>query len=139
MDDVFGTHSTTSYLISDRLGSARGVVDSAGNLVATGSYDTWGNDQVGNGVAARTPIGYAGGYTDPTGLIYLINRYYHPQMGQFLSVDPAIGQTWQPYQYANGDPVTMTDPTGMCTYLTGSVRCRTDKLLWGSTWPTPGT
>ena len=53
---------------------------------------------------------FAGGYTDPTGLIYLIDRYYDPQTGQFLSVDPDVGQTTDPYGYAAGDPVNLTDP-----------------------------
>jgi RHS repeat-associated protein len=29
------------------------------------------------------PLGYAGAYTDPDGLLYLVNRYYDPQTGQF--------------------------------------------------------
>jgi len=66
---------------------------------------------------AATPFGYTGGYTDPTGLVYLINRYYDPQAGQFISVDPDLSQTVQPYGYANGNPVSATDPTGQwaCT------------------------
>jgi RHS repeat-associated protein len=31
------------------------------------------------------PFGFAGGYTDPTDLIYLIHRYYDPSTGQFIS------------------------------------------------------
>ena len=72
------------------------------------------------GLTSATPFGYAGGYTDPTGLIYLINRYYDPSTGQFISVDPAITQSVQPYSYANGDPVDNTDPNGD---LVGKVRC----------------
>jgi len=52
------------------------------------------------------------GYADPDGLIYLLNRYYQPSSGQFISVDPAIAQTQQPYEYASGDPVLNSDPTG---------------------------
>jgi RHS repeat-associated protein len=63
-------------------------------------------------VTATTPFGFAGGYTDPSGLIYLMNRYYSPALGQFLSVDPALSQTQQPYEYADGNPVSTTDPTG---------------------------
>jgi RHS repeat-associated protein len=56
--------------------------------------------------------GYAGGYTDPDGLIYLQSRYYDPATGQFISVDPQVSQTDDPYGYADGDPVAETDPTG---------------------------
>jgi len=41
-----------------------------------------------------------------------IGRYYDPGTAQFLSVDPAIDVTGQPYQYAADDPVNETDPTG---------------------------
>ncbi|MHB8263772.1 MAG: RHS repeat-associated core domain-containing protein [Acidimicrobiales bacterium] len=60
-----------------------------------------------------TPFGYAGGYTDPTGLIYLINRYYDPPTAQFLSVDPLVSITDQPYVYVGGDPVNWVDPLGL--------------------------
>jgi hypothetical protein len=33
---------------------------------------------------------------------------------RFLSVDPAIGITGQPYAYAGDDPVNHTDPKGLC-------------------------
>src|SRR6202044_2859497 len=51
-------------------------------------------------------------YTDAGGLIYLLNRYYQASTGQFISVDPDIAQTLQPYVYAGGDPVSNVDPTG---------------------------
>jgi RHS repeat-associated protein len=64
------------------------------------------------GLTATTPFGYAGGYTDPDELIYLLDRYYDPQTGQFLSVDPDLAQTQEPYAYGGGDPVINSDPTG---------------------------
>src|SRR5262249_7331370 len=59
------------------------------------------------------PFGFAGGYTDPDGLIYLVNRYYAASTGQFLSVDPEVSSTLQPYAYADGDPVSASDPSGL--------------------------
>jgi RHS repeat-associated protein len=44
---------------------------------------------------------------------FVIRRYYDPQTGQFLSVDPAVDQTEAPYAYADGDPVDSTDPLGL--------------------------
>lgn len=102
-----------SYLVPDLLGSIRGVVSSAGALTATTSYDAFGNPLTSGGLSSSTPFGFAGGYTDPTGLIYLINRYYDPVTGQFISVDPAVGQTLQPFEYAAGNPVSNTDPDGL--------------------------
>jgi RHS repeat-associated protein len=104
---------TVSYLSTDTLGSVRGIVGPSGSLTASTSYDAWGTPLTTGGLTSSTPFGYAGGYTDPTGLIYLINRYYDPGTGQFLSVDPAIGKTGQPYGYTGGDPVNATDPNGL--------------------------
>jgi RHS repeat-associated protein len=101
-----------TYLITDSLGSVRGTVDSGGNLTGTSNYDAWGNPEGSSGITAITPFGYAGGYTDTTGLIYLINRYYAPATAQFISVDPLLAQTLVPYAYADGDPVNATDPSG---------------------------
>ena len=81
-------------------------------LTGTTAYDAWGNPEASGGLSATTPFGFAGGYTDPDGLIYLLNRYYDPGTGQFLSVDPDLAQTQEPYVYAGGDPVINTDPTG---------------------------
>jgi hypothetical protein len=36
-----------------------------------------------------------------------------PSTGQFLSVDPLVGETGQPYTYAGDDPVNESDPTGL--------------------------
>jgi RHS repeat-associated protein len=101
------------YLVADALGSVRGVVSSAGSLTASTSYDAWGNLQTTGGLSSYTPIGFAGGYTDPTGLLYLINRYYDPSTGQFVSVDPMVNETNQPYAYAGDDPVNGVDPSGL--------------------------
>jgi RHS repeat-associated protein len=103
---------TASYLVTDSLGSVRGIVNSTGALIATTSYDVWGNPQAAGGLTSYTPFGFAGGYTDPTGLIYLLNRYYDPATGQFISVDPDVSQTDQPYAYAGDDPVDNDDPNG---------------------------
>jgi hypothetical protein len=42
-------------------------------------------------------------------------RWYDPGTGQFLSVDPDLAETAQPYTYAGDDPVNMRDPSGNLT------------------------
>jgi RHS repeat-associated protein len=104
-----------TYLVTDSIGSIRGTVNEVGALTGTASYDAWGNPRTAGGLTAATPFGYAGGYTDQDGLIYLINRYYDPQTGQFTSLDPEVDQTLAPYAYTGGNPVSQTDPTGQWT------------------------
>jgi RHS repeat-associated protein len=60
-----------------------------------------------------TAFGYAGEYTDGTGLIYLRARYYDPGTAQFLSVDPLIDLTQDAYGYASGNPLQLVDPLGL--------------------------
>ena len=49
---------------------------------------------------------------DPS-LDYLINRYYDPATQQYITVDPAVAATGQPYTYVGGDPVNAVDPLGL--------------------------
>jgi hypothetical protein len=50
---------------------------------------------------------------NPTVRSYSVRRYYDPQSGQFLSVDPLVDQTEAPYAYVAGDPVDEIDPNGL--------------------------
>ena len=109
---------TITYLMSDLLGSVRGTIDSSGTLTNTATYDAWGTASNG-GLTGQTPFGYAGSYTDPTGLTYNIGRYYDPSTGQFLSVDPLVDETAQPYAYAGDNPVGAVDPSGAAVELGG--------------------
>ena len=106
------TTGTTVYLVADSLGSVRGVVASSGSLSGSVDYDAWGNPETAGGLSSYTPFGFAGACTDPSGMVYLIGRYYDPQTGQFLTVDPDVQQTQDPYGYAGDDPVQNTDPDG---------------------------
>jgi RHS repeat-associated protein len=48
-----------------------------------------------------------------TSLTYLNNRYHDPQLGMFISVDPLVTATGEPYIYASAKPTTLSDPTGL--------------------------
>lgn len=60
-----------------------------------------------------------------------VRRYYDPQTGQFISVDPAVDQTEAPYAYINGDPVDGVDPIGLGCGWTSPWDCATTAA---STW-----
>ncbi|MDA8357495.1 MAG: RHS repeat-associated core domain-containing protein [Actinomycetota bacterium] len=104
--------SSASYLFSDPSG-VRATISATGEVTSGMSYDAYGNPC--GGCHLDTPFGFAGGYEDPTGLVYLVNRYYDPATAQFLSVDPLVGITGQPYAYAGDDPVNASDPSGLIT------------------------
>lgn len=53
------------------------------------------------------------------GLLFLNNRYHDPVLGAFISVDPLVTTTGKAYMYAGGNPVTYSDPTGLCSYFSG--------------------
>jgi type VI secretion system secreted protein VgrG len=58
--------------------------------------------------------GRYGVMSDPNGLLYMNARYYSPYICRFLNPDPtgfAGGLNF--YAYANGNPVTYTDPFGL--------------------------
>jgi hypothetical protein len=42
----------------------------------------------------------------------LVDRYYDPSTGQFITVDPDVSETGEPYAYAGGDPANASDPSG---------------------------
>jgi RHS repeat-associated protein len=48
-----------------------------------------------------------------TGLDDMQARDYSPATGQFTSVDPLLAETGTPYAYADDNPVTLLDPTGL--------------------------
>ena len=52
---------------------------------------------------------------------YVGARWYDAGTGQFMSLDPKVASTLQPYQYVGNDPLNLTDPTGMCVKFFGSV------------------
>ena len=69
-------------------------------------------------VAKENPIRYAGYYYDvETKHYYLQARYYNPENGNLLALDPYPGDVDDPisqngYTYADNNPVMMVDPTG---------------------------
>ncbi|MEU4384116.1 polymorphic toxin-type HINT domain-containing protein [Promicromonospora sp. NPDC023805] len=64
--------------------------------------------------------GFVGGYDDraSTGLVSLGAREYDPGLGRFISLDPIMDlsdpQQIHGYSYANNNPITLSDPSGLC-------------------------
>jgi RHS repeat-associated protein len=104
----------TYYTHRDHLGSSSVVTDSAGAVVNWNANHPYGeNWQVSPaGTADLDKHRFTGKETDSaTGLIYFGARFYDPEVGRFITVDPGKdGMNW--YAYCNDNPINNFDPDG---------------------------
>ncbi|MFK5710734.1 DNRLRE domain-containing protein [Lysinibacillus boronitolerans] len=118
---------STYYYLTNYRGDVLALTDNNGDIVAEYAYDAWGNimSQKGN-MATINPYRYAGyRYDENTKQYYLMSRYYNPDTGVFLSLDPVRGDTMNPlslngYNYANNNPVMNVDPDGEIAWWIGA-------------------
>lgn len=107
------TSATTgvSYFLADHLGSTAALADANGNVVEQIAYDSFGNSSG----SSRTRYGYTGRERDPdTSLLYYRARFYDPQIGRFISEDPAgLAGGVNGYAYTRNNPLIRKDPSGL--------------------------
>lgn len=129
------------YLHADNIGSVRLITNSTGLLVGANDYSPYGAVTVHTGTASSN-FGYATAWSDPdTNIDYLRARDYDPVTGQFLQVDPAVDSTHEPYAYVAGDPLALTDPTGLCIGMNGTTqdrKCGYNDFFWAGLGPSIG-
>lgn len=119
-----GSSPASSEVLTDALGSVRGLADGAGSLTGSRSYEAFGAARTSTGGSSL--FGFAGEPADATGLVYLRARSLDPATGRFLSADSVIpnapgSQGYSLYAYVANNPATWTDPTGhSSTELTGT-------------------
>jgi RHS repeat-associated protein len=111
LEQISISAGTPTYLFTLPSGVAFDI-SSSGTLNSSCTYTPYGARST-TGSGTTSPFGFQGAYTDPSGLNYMINRYYESSAGQFLSVDPAVVTTGTPYTYAGSDPINDTDPLGL--------------------------
>ncbi|MGA7218805.1 MAG: RHS repeat-associated core domain-containing protein, partial [Candidatus Sulfotelmatobacter sp.] len=105
---------TASYYERDGLGSVTSLSDSAGALVNTYTYDSFGKLTASTGTLTN-PFQYTAREFDPeTGLYEYRARYYDQSVGRFNSEDPIRFKGGIDfYRYVGNNPITRTDPDGM--------------------------
>lgn len=127
--------TSVSYLVSNPTG-VQGVysanVGSLGAIQEMATYSPYGQQSITSGTDV-TPFGFQGSYTDPSGLVYLINRYYDPSTDQFLSVDPMVDTTGQAYGFVNDNPLNGTDSLGLSPIAAGG-NTNTDTIEVAKAW-----
>jgi RHS repeat-associated protein len=104
------------------LGSVRSVSDNTPAILESRLYAPYGDIlPYGSGSVgtSQTSYGFTGEQTDNNGLVYLRARYYDPTIGAFTALDPFEGSVHNPmslngYSYVKGNPINLTDPSGLC-------------------------
>lgn len=116
--------SGTTHYTLDHVGSPRAITNAAGALVGTQQFAPFGAGGTSDGGALqftgheRDQANLGGGSTELPD--YMHARYYDPQWGRFLSVDPAMDvvknmaepQRWNRYSYVTNNPLKYDDPDG---------------------------
>lgn len=110
-----GSDGTTYFVIADRMGSIRRVMNTVGETIARTDYGAYGNIEANEGFSPLAV--YAGMVRENHGLYYARRRYYDPGLFRFISADPLVGTPGLPgthnaYAYASNNPFRYVDPTG---------------------------
>ena len=105
--------SGTNWVLQDHLGSTRALVSSAGVLVQSIDYDSFGKAIVTGTPSTRYL--YTGRELDAeSGLFYYRARYYDSSTGRFTNEDPIgfAGGSWNTQIYVDNSPLSWIDPFG---------------------------
>ncbi len=150
------------YVLEDRQGSTRAILNSAGFVQARRDYQPFG-EEIGANIGLRTQNkGYGSsnnlrqkyGMTErdeSTGLDHTWFRKYENQAGRWTSPDPFVGsinladpQSFNRYSYVGNEPTNFVDPSGLlpagspCAVVT-YINDRPVYFCWNNNWSPSGT
>ena len=136
-DSTIGTDvGQTYYFVYNGQGDVIGLYNHGGKLIATYAYDAWGRcieakavtaDDDGHAVtdpdhiAFINPFRYRGYmYDAESGLYYVGNRYYDPEVGRWINADSVMPEPGNEnaligsnmFAYCMNNPVNMEDQSG---------------------------
>lgn len=99
-------------------------------------YDTYGRllNSYDNSNVIFKFCGKDGVITEPNGLLYMRARYYSPILRRFINSDVVAGEisdsvTLNRYAYANGNPVSNTDPFGLSAERNNNLSSLEEEIL----------
>ena len=124
LPDPHGTNQTAVQLLGNGFGAAtRRYYDPYGNQLAPTAGGTWPDTHA----YLNKPTDTTSGTSTVTAISDIGAREYDPTTGRFLTADPILDptspQSLNAYSYANNNPTTNTDPTGLMVDDPSSNRC----------------
>ncbi|WP_218567486.1 RHS repeat domain-containing protein, partial [Pseudomonas sp. p99-361] len=114
VDQVEGEGQKVYYFHTDQIGTPQELTDSEGKIVWKATYQSWGTVEHLAVSEIEQNLRFQGQYFDvETGLHYNIFRYYDPEIGRFITLDPiGIRGGYNLFRY-NVNPVMWIDPVGL--------------------------
>ena len=113
------TIQKTRFTVQDQTGNVIGLFDSAGVVHQDAYYSVSGQRNTWGTVADTNRLQWKGLVFQeaPASLYYVRSRWYDPEIGRFLSEDPAgITAGLNVYTFAGGDPINGFDPSGLYSW-----------------------
>ncbi|MGH2641439.1 MAG: RHS repeat-associated core domain-containing protein, partial [Actinomycetota bacterium] len=110
--------TTSRLILRDLHGDVVGLTTTTGTVQGSRAFDPYGKPRSTTGESSA--LGFQGAPTDAsTGLVDMVTRHYLPNLGRFITADQVFGNLMLPvslnrFSYAVGNPVTFSDPDGMC-------------------------
>ena len=105
---------TYYYYYRDGLGSVVNLTDLAGATAKSYDYDVYGGFSSSGSLSGNSYSFTGRGYDSESGVFYYRARYYSPELGRFLQVDPIkynVGPNI--YNYVDNNPCIWVDPLGL--------------------------
>ena len=107
------------FYITDPFGNVVALTDPTGAVTDTYRFDPFGN-VIGRSGTTDNPFTFVGAFgamSEPSGLYFMRARFYEPEMGRFISVDPMEGDIVNPstlhrYLYSHNNSLLFIDPDG---------------------------
>jgi len=107
------------WYLNDHLGTPQKMIADSGQIVWSAKYDSFGNVVIET-AAIYNNLRLPGQYFDSeTGLYYNRHRYYDPNTGRYLRVDPAEDGL-NLYVYVHNNPLIFIDPLGLTPHVGGN-------------------